>query len=254
MSWNDEPNHPFAGIAEKLKRTDENIVNLNTEIERFINGGEYPVIPHKNTQAWQDAVSYHRDKRIPIRFSILAGEIVHHLRSCLDHIVWHFSNRASRAEPNFIEFPIFKAQPRNKKELTRYGRKVEGITNTDVLRLIESMQPYLAGADAADHALLIIHDMDRFDKHRELLIVDSGLMLHIPPSMPELRRKAELYNQGKLPQSEHLEIAHALQDYPVSPNVSFREFGQHRPYPVIKGLIQLFGAVDVAVSNFAPLA
>ena len=113
------------------------------------------------------------------------------------------------------------------------------------------MQPYKAGADIANHFLLIIHNMDRFDKHRELVIVDSGVSLTIPPHMVELQRKAELYTQGELPPFQEIELAHAFQDYMTAPGISFREFGKHRPYAVIRGLVQLSDAASNAVSQFA---
>jgi len=107
----ESPDHLFNGIFEKLKRADENIVNLKVEIDAFISSGEYPVIPHPNSEMWQKAVDYHRNKLVPKRFSVLAGEIVHHLRSSLDHIVWHFSSDDARKKPNGLEFPMFEAEP-----------------------------------------------------------------------------------------------------------------------------------------------
>jgi hypothetical protein len=97
-AWTTDPNHPFVGIAEKLKRVDQNIVNLNTEITAFIDQGEYPTMPHPDDQCWPKAVDYHRNKSIPLRFSVLSGEIIH-LRSALDHIVWYFSSEEARLTP-----------------------------------------------------------------------------------------------------------------------------------------------------------
>ena len=211
MAWHDDPNHPFAGITEKLKRADENIVNLKSEIDVFIQSGKYPVVPHANDKVFHEAVSYHRDRKIPLRFSVLVGEAVHHLRSCLDHIVWHFSDSSARAKPGSIEFPIFEIQPSDKKEIERYARKIKGITNANVLRLIEEMQPYNVGADVANHLLLIIHNMDRWDKHRELVIVDSGVSLAIPTHMVDLQRMASLYAQGELPPFQQIELAQGVE-------------------------------------------
>ncbi|HEX3571777.1 MAG TPA: hypothetical protein VHU44_13230 [Acidobacteriaceae bacterium] len=251
MTWHDDPTHPFAGIAEKLKRADQNIVNLDTEIKSFLQGGEYPVIPKPNTQGWEEALAYHRHKPIPLRFSVLTGEIVHHLRSSLDHVVWHFSDSAARAKPHSIEFPIFEIEPTEKNEIARYAGKVKGITNANVLRLIKEMQPYQVGSDVANHLLLIIHNMDRWDKHRELVIVDSGVSLAIPPHMVELQKMASLYAQGELPAFQQIELAYAIHDYMVTPGISFREFGKHRPYAIIRGLSQLWNAASNAVGQFA---
>ena len=160
MSWFDEPHHPFAGIAEKLKRANQNIVDLNSKIDAFIQGGKYPVIPDPGSESWKEVLDYHKAKPIPLVFGVLAGEIVHHLRSCLDHVIWHFSDSVQRIEcQNVIEFPIFSAEPRKKEELARYARKVQAVSNTNVLALIKNMQPYAAGPDTLNGALLILHNI-----------------------------------------------------------------------------------------------
>jgi hypothetical protein len=41
----------FAGIEEKLKRTDENILNLQAEVSLFFQKCKYPVMP-KITVTW----------------------------------------------------------------------------------------------------------------------------------------------------------------------------------------------------------
>jgi hypothetical protein len=253
MAWNNEPDHPFAGIAEKLKRAHQNIDDLNSEINLFIQSGKYPVLPNPNSEEWKVAVTYHKTKPIPLRFAVLAGEIIHHLRSCLDHVMWHFSDNCSRAsDPNGIEFPIFEQKPRNSDELKRYKRKVQGIGNAKVLDLIEASQPYHAGADAADHLLMIVHNMDRFDKHRELMIVASTANAIIPPSLTELQDKVRLYEAGKLPESERATLIQAAQNYgAVSPGLAFRQFGKREPHSLLRGLVELWTEVDNRVDAFA---
>ena len=66
MAWHDDPKHPFAGIAEKLKRADENIINLKAEMERFFRECKYPTVPHPNDESWQDAVDYHKTLGTPL--------------------------------------------------------------------------------------------------------------------------------------------------------------------------------------------
>jgi len=247
----ESPDHLFNGIFEKLKRADENIVNLKVEIDAFISSGEYPVIPHPNSEVWQKAVDYHRNKLVPKRFSVLAGEIVHHLRSSLDHIVWHFSSDDARKKPNGLEFPMFEAEPLEENEIKNYNRKIKGITSPDVRKLIKDLQPYSAGADVADDPLLIIHNMDRFDKHRELAIVISTAFVTVPPDRPDLIQKFELYKQGKLHGVELIEASRALKNQgEVTPSVSFRQFGKRDSQPVIPGLAKLFNEVGTVVDLF----
>ena len=96
------------------------------------------------------------------------------------------------------------------------------------------------------------HNMDRFDKHRELVIITSSISVEFGPGMDDARRKANLFNQGKLPPTEWMALSQALNDnIKAAPSISFMEFGEYSPYPVVKGLARLWQAVDVAVTHFA---
>jgi hypothetical protein len=53
---------------------------------------------------------------VPPRFSVLAGEIVHHLRSCFDHVTWNFSVGAT-PEHKRIDFPGRPSKLRTKNRI-----------------------------------------------------------------------------------------------------------------------------------------
>ena len=160
----------FDGIAEKLKRSNENILNLKAEVASFFQEGKYPILPEDDDKILLEAIEYHKQLVIPPRFSVLAGEVIHHLRSCLDHVVWQFSSPQYRKDGwRKIEFPVFDKRPVDKQSVSLYQGKTKGVTNTNVLSLIESRQPYNA-PDPIDSPIHIIHDMDRIDKHRELVL------------------------------------------------------------------------------------
>src|SRR6267142_5338043 len=98
----------FDGIAQKLYRSKEHIHNLEAEIERFFKESKYPFLTDNNGEILLEALEYHRNRPVPLRFAVLAGEVVHHLRSILDHIVWQFSEPSYRQDPRnlkWIEFP-----------------------------------------------------------------------------------------------------------------------------------------------------
>ena len=244
----------FDGIDQKLIRAHENIVNLKVEIQSFIDGGKYPVIPHPDSKGWQEVIDYHRNKVIPKRFSVLSGEIIHHLRAILDHIVWLFSDDLSRRTKwKIIEFPIFESRPMDKERIHLYERKIQGIKQPEVRNLIDILQPYHAGKDIADNGLLIIHNMDRFDKHRELVIVDSTAMAEILPAFrsPDIGIMAQLYNQGELPKTLLPAFGRAVKNYSkVTPQVSFRNFGRREAQPVIPGLEELLRIIRDVVAEF----
>lgn len=245
--------HPFAGIATKLDRANENIINLHNEIVRFFKASKYPVIPKPNEKGWQEATDYHRDLRVPMRFSVLAGEIIHHLRSCLDHIVWHFSNaEARRDHENALEFPVFRNQP-SKKDLPRYERKVQGIANPRVLALIRELQPY-QGTDGANHLLVVIHDMDRFDKHRELVIVTTTAGLTFPAGTRwEIIANARAYQDGKtLTNTELAAVQRAVKnDVKISPQIAFSKVGDRNEQLVAPSLMAFLDFISEVTELFA---
>jgi hypothetical protein len=256
MPWIDEPDHPFSGIAEKLKRSDENIVDLHNEIGDFFKQCKYPVLPDKNAQEWQDAVDYFKNLVIPKRFSVLSGEVVHHLRSCLDHVAWYFSSAQYRLEhENAIEFPVFKEEPLSSDDVRRFERKIKGITNPSVLSLIRDLQPYKRGGDAENDPIGIVHDMDRFDKHRDLTIVHSAAGVAIPRGNSEAERVFTKYSKGELLSLQEISLMGRTikNNAKVAPLVSFPKFGKGKGQLVIPALIQLHQAIVKRVDMFASL-
>jgi len=181
---------PLDGIREKLKRADQNIRNLESEIAPFIARfptfdfspmalGIDPVFTDEQREAWKkfgmEFARREAEEKIPLRFAVLAGETIHHLRSCFDHLAWQLSDEICRQTRNNrfkIEFPIFDVDPATDPDKARrYRGKVKCIINRpSALARIECLQPYKS-SDPLNTFLWRIHDMDRTDKHRELTLV-----------------------------------------------------------------------------------
>ena len=121
-------------------------VERESEVARFFEKCKYPVMPKLTDKKQAEAIQNHRTLEIPSRFGVLAGEIVHHLRSCLDHIIWELSEESYRRSPNFrfIEFPILETRPPAEHKFTRYERSL----GMDFLRRASRAQ-YTSGTDSA---------------------------------------------------------------------------------------------------------
>lgn len=236
----------FNGIEEKLKRTNENILNLDAEIARFFEEGKYPVLPEHDRESLLEAIEYHKNRVVPLRFSVLAGEIVHHLRSCLDHVAWIFSDLKKVKNPRQIEFPIFEKRPIDPNAISLYKRKVEGITNSKVLDLIESLQPYNS-ADPINTSLSIIQSFDIIDKHRELVLCVPTGAREIPKGTDAV---FESY-QRLHPELAAAEIAHKFKGHgQLVPKVSFSNFGRREIQPAVEGLAELNNEVVLLLRRF----
>jgi hypothetical protein len=176
-----------------FKRADESIRHLDCEVGKFL--GRFPVIrfdrnlvfSDEDSKSWNELVE---QVNLPhgelAPFSVLAGEIIHHLRSAFDHTAWQLSSIQSRTNPKTrrqIEFPVFFdrdpcercERALTKGEHSRYCRKVQGITSSTALKRIEGLQPYKRPDvhSRLRHPLWLIHDFDRIDKHQELNLVLS---------------------------------------------------------------------------------
>ena len=175
-------NDPLAGCWAKLARADELIAALETEVAevrrgrylRFSIGGEDGL-----------ALRVHVKRQPPFdRWGVLVGEIVHDLRSALDHLTWALTIAHSGPPPKrpagwwrSVEFPIFTDRALF-FEMDRRGRPtprsglidLRGI-NPALLSRFEALQPFEHGARAERQPLAILHAISVRDKHQALPLV-----------------------------------------------------------------------------------
>jgi hypothetical protein len=244
---------PFAGIKEKLKRSYENVLNLQAEVNRFFEESKYPVLPQDNVQLLLEAVQYHSQREIPMRFSVLAGEIAHHLRSCLDHIVWQFSSDFYRREHfKRIEFPILETRPIDKDSIKRYEGKIKGITNVAVVDAIERLQPYNA-ISPVESPLLAIHNMDVIDKHRELVLCLSSGAIEIPheavsDAVAKLRAS---YQQGIVDPTLEARLKREMHNHAkIAATISFPNFRGREFEAVVMAMMELNNEIVQIIARF----
>jgi hypothetical protein len=235
------------GINEKIKRAKEGVINLNREIVAFFIESDYPVIPNPDDKMFKVISDYHLNRKIPLRFSVLAGEIVHQLRSCFDHLIWQLSSSKERREnPRRIGFPVFEYEPVCKDQRTRYDRNIKGISNPEIKACIQGLQPY-AGPDPWNDPLLLIHNMDRFDKHQELVIVFPAIVVRHGPRA--LEAIMEYYKTKS--DSSRTELAAAMKvDSKLSAHVAFRKLGNRKDQPLVPSLAELVQYTEIMIGGF----
>jgi hypothetical protein len=95
--------HPLDSARHRLERADENIRNLTAEIAEFLApfprvrlDGVNPVISDENRRKFEVIRKQALSGTAWPRFSVLAGEIVHHLRCAFDHVIWQLSTPAAQ--------------------------------------------------------------------------------------------------------------------------------------------------------------
>jgi hypothetical protein len=242
----------LAGLYEKLKRADESIVNLDAEITAFLKDRPHSGFSEDKQKALDEWMDYHIKRGVPPRFAVLAGEIIHHLRSCLDHIAWMLSSDAyKRDHATAISFPIATTKPTTKDELRSYKRQVDGISSADALRVIEESQPCNA-PNPLDTPLLIIHELDRIDKHHEIVLVIRrfNMGITIPKSV---LGSIIIWGSQQMDKDAFTEYFAQKVEVKISPYIAFAKFGHRENQPIRPSLMQLANAIRDLVERFSNL-
>lgn len=104
---------------------------------------------------------------IPHRLSVLAGEVLHDLRSCLDHLVYQLIVAHTGREPSYrtYEFPVSCTE---KHFTTSVPRKLREVSPTGV-KLISQVQPFTFKRPTQT-SLYVLRELNLVDKHRLLLL------------------------------------------------------------------------------------
>jgi hypothetical protein len=160
-----------ASIRAKIERADEHVRDLAANIRSFwATPNRYAFGPEDDPQTGDKVFHIHgNDLTPPLRFSIIVGEVVHNLRSALDHLAWQLVLANGRTPGRHIQFPIFEEPHTVKEYKTKVDRMIKGASD-GAMRLVKSLNAY-KGGDAP--ALCIVSALNNVDKHR--LLVTIGL-------------------------------------------------------------------------------
>lgn len=78
--------HSLDGCYAKLERAQESLNYLSDTADGLFSTDAYRLI-RAPQGAGEYVIRFHCPDRLPLRFAVLSGEIVHNLRSSLDHLV-----------------------------------------------------------------------------------------------------------------------------------------------------------------------
>jgi len=98
--------HPLEGITERLKRSEENIRNLDIEINRFLDEKGHREIIERDHEAIKKFKEFWGNQSFPPRIPVLISEILHHYRASLDNLIWELLRQAGHtpATPALLSF------------------------------------------------------------------------------------------------------------------------------------------------------
>jgi hypothetical protein len=182
------PSDVFSGIRLKLTRARNEIEGLHAEFDSYLDSQPYRPGVDFDPRTRILTLSANIQKASDPMWGVQVGEIVHNLRSALDHVVWELvilTTGRPPALPTKNQFPIFKSHD---------GFRTRGIDDQlrcvrqDAVDLIQSEQPYRTG-NYLKHPLWHLQELSNIDKHRTLHITGTMLQefqFNFPPPLEPL--------------------------------------------------------------------
>lgn len=256
----------LSGILAKLQRANESIDYLEQEFDLLSHRNTTPHITRREKKGNVIEISYHVSAKIevPLRLAVITGEVIHQLRSSLDHLVGALAVKAGDKIRNTHEFPACRTvesftKALNSGKIHKVGAAAE--------KRIEKEQPFKV-AIPETHYLSILHDLDVIDKHRLLLViaavaaVGDQITFTGELSSPAKVVLADGFWTPKILSEHDTEVCrfsvsadHAALEAQVdiSTFVVFPDFGGRAAFPVLDALKFLRDAVEGCVAEFKDL-
>src|SRR5688572_14525128 len=161
----------FQSAFLKIRRAESQAKDLGGEINKFFsssNGRAYGIIFERNADARQWRAIFRVLKQLPDEWPVALGEIIHNLRSALDHLVYEASAPDENGVPlTRTEYPIFADETEYRKS---GPRKIRGL-NDATRAFVELHQPFMNRKPKTISPLWLLHQLSNTDKHRELNVI-----------------------------------------------------------------------------------
>jgi hypothetical protein len=148
----------------KVDRAREHIRELHSEIRRFHSRDPYSIVENLDPETGESVKTLRIRRRMPPRLAVIVGDVVHNLRSSLDHLAWQLVLANHEVPTRRTAFPISDTVAEFE---SRGLRKIQGVGH-EAACLIKGLKPFKGGNDA----LWSLHQLNIIDKHRLLVTID----------------------------------------------------------------------------------
>lgn len=181
----------LALIRAKVERAKQHLRDLEIERDRFLKADPYRVVHERDAETGHHVYRVYDLKTPPGELGLIAGDVIHNLRSALDHLVYALvvANGIDPTGKRAIAFPIHDDAA---SYVARSGGQIK-LASQSAITAINATEPYQGGRG---EALWLLHYLDIADKHHALLtslVNVTGVHLRIPGYWQrEFRSSAEI--------------------------------------------------------------
>jgi hypothetical protein len=178
--------HPLDGVFAKLDRADEHLDALHADLAAFVDRRPYDFPELRNPDTGLTTIKIVERETPPIRFAVMFGDVIHNLRSALDHLAWQLV-LANGSNPTGIGFPIFTSE--KEFESWKWPAKLQRMCAADAA-LVKELQPFDGRVGPHFEALAWVNSQSKIDKHqlvRPVFFAVTNIdyrIATIPPGVP----------------------------------------------------------------------
>jgi hypothetical protein len=156
----------------KIGRAEEHSKTVSDEICDWENAKPYLLVKNRDAKGSRYNITVNFTIPYRDRWSLIAGDCIHNLRSALDHLIYGVALSLAKVSPppdyRRLQFPIADSP----EEFAGQKWRIESLGET-VGANIKGVQPYNRRHPLLPPLLSIIRDFDDCDKHRLLNIAIS---------------------------------------------------------------------------------
>ena len=160
------------GCYAKLDRAKQHFRQFEAVVGRGFANGRYGLSPDEDENG--DLVyRVLLPESEAIKLGVRIGDVVHNLRSVLDHMVWQLVLANGKCPGRWNQFPVVSEE---KRFPPMSGGKswIEGVSD-NTFTFIEGTQPYIRSDNDWEHPLSNLIKLSNTDKHRLIVPVGQGI-------------------------------------------------------------------------------
>ena len=155
-----------ASVSKKIERAEKHLHDLQAVQQGFLDSNPYDLRIQDNSESGRRETIVTRADPIPADIDVIAGDVIHNLRSALDHVIYQLVLANGGKADNGGMFPIWRTKADYKA--SRPGH-ANGISKA-ALDILYELKPYKGG----NSALWTLHRLDIIDKHRLMLATPTA--------------------------------------------------------------------------------
>lgn len=154
------------GIRAKLARGVEHLLDLDERVATYLDSEPLGIRREVSPDGRRQVFVLKQERPPGLDLSVLVGEVVHQLRSAVEHVA-HGLVLSNGGEPTRkTAFPVHRTRPAQ--------LKIDGGVASEALVLVDGFQPYQA-PNPSEHPLHVLNRLWNIDKHRALHLTTLNL-------------------------------------------------------------------------------